>query len=238
LAEYQAPIAAPTDVRFVVEKFLSGFSGVQPFTHPNEQAVHHDRASDALFASNPNLVIDGDFVQEGHWDALYQSEKYTVPFSVGLPGVNKVVINRFPATAGEPAHNVLAMNLSLEAAQNNGLAALSDAIPINPGVRYRITFRYRSDGPTTHVFVKGYTSGKNLAGEPEDREVYRLQVPPGPRTQNQWQTVEADLNPQNPAYPVERLRVDLYAYLAPGTVMFDDVQLKAVGRENSPTTKP
>ena len=40
-----------------------------------------------------------------------------------------------------------------------------------------------------------------------------------------------ELNPQHVAFPVQTLKVDLYAYLSPGTVMFDDVVLKAVGEQ-------
>jgi hypothetical protein len=35
------------------------------------------------------------------------------------------------------------------------------------------------------------------------------------------------------------LRVDLYVYLNPGVVMFDDVTLKAIGRQSAPAaTQP
>ena len=51
-----------------------------------------------------------------------------------------------------------------------------------------------------------------------------------------------ELNPQNVHFPVKTLRIDLYAYLKPGTVMFDDVVLKAVGqptrKANDPALKP
>ena len=40
------------------------------------------------------------------------------------------------------------------------------------------------------------------------------------------------MNPQShQGFPVQELRVDLYAYLDAGTVEFDDVQLKAVGAQ-------
>jgi hypothetical protein len=69
---------------------------------------------------------------------------------------------------------------------------------------------------------------KNTAGEKTDREVYRRQVPPSGPTSGQWSTVTCDLNPENPSFAVDRLRVDLYAYLTRGIVMFADIQLKAV----------
>jgi hypothetical protein len=76
-----------------------------------------------------------------------------------------------------------------------------------------------------HVFVKGYAT---VAGE--EREVYRRQVPPSDATDGKWVTITDDMNPQNGRVAVESLRVDLYAYLKPGTVMFDDVIVKAVGK--------
>jgi hypothetical protein len=127
--------------------------------------------------------------------------------------------------------NVLAMNLSRTAAENNGLACLSESIKIEPKTRYRLSFRYKSDGPKLHVFVKGYTMAKNLEGKLVEREIYRRQVPPTGKTNGEWVTIVDELNPQHPAYPVQYLKVDLYAYLHPGMVMFDDVVLKAVGAQ-------
>ena len=238
-AAFESDIADGGQIRFVVEKFLVTLPGVTPFVHPSEEAVHHDPASDAMFATNPNLVVDGDFAAGAHWTALYQSEIYPLRISDLFPVEDHLAIYKVPAEGAEPAHNVLAMNMSHHAAENNGLAALSDAITIQPGVRYRLSFRYRSDGPELQCFVKGYTLGKNTAGQPADREIYRMQVPPAGATGGKWKTLETDLEPQNPGFPVQRLRVDLYIYLSPGKAMFDDVELKAVGRFDAPAaTQP
>jgi hypothetical protein len=154
-----------------------------------------------------------------------------------LPAADILMICRRPSA--DPNSNVLVMNLSFHAATNNGLACLSDAIEIQPGMRYRLGLRYRSEGPNIQVFVKGYTSALDIAGRPSDQEVYRLQAPPAGGTGGKWQTLEADLNPKNPAYPVQRLRVDLYANGAPGVVMFTDVVLKAIGPQAPlPATQP
>jgi hypothetical protein len=219
-------------VRFVVEKFLETFPGIGSFQHPNEEAVHHDPVSDALFARNPNMVIDGDFSQSGRWTGIYTSDQYPVPVEPDPPAIDKVGIYR------DGQENVLAMYLSETCAANNGLACLSEPIEIAPGARYRITFRYRSEGPVQHVFVKGYTLAKSISGTPEDREIYRLQVSPSGGTGDKWKFVEADLNPYNPNIQVQRLRVDLYAYLNPGKIEFSNIQLKAVGRQDQPATAP
>jgi hypothetical protein len=241
---FEETIADSTQVRFVVEKFLQTLPGIAPFEHPNENPVQHDAVSDAEYRRNPNLVVDGDFTQAGHWNALLAADKYPVQISDQLPDEDKVCIYQMPVGAAK--HNVLAMNLTKDTAESYGLACLSDPIEIEPGTKYRVHFRYQSDGPTLHVFVKGYTRGQNIAGQPADLEIYRLQVPPTGATDGKWQTVEADMNPSSAAtvlpdatdQPVRRLRVDLYAYLKAGTVFFDDVELKAVGRQDPAASRP
>jgi hypothetical protein len=225
-------ISEPTQLRFAVESALDTIAGVKEFEHPDEKGVSDDPTAAALWAKNPNLLPDGDFATQGHWSALFRSEKYQAPISESLPETDKVCIYRLPAdTSGEKPRNVLAMRLSLDAAQSNGLACISDSFHIEPDTRYRIRFRYRSDGPTLHVFVKGYTAGKDLKGDPKEIENYRRQVPPSGSTDGKWVAVVSDLNPQNPDTPVQTLRVDLYAYANAGLVMFDDVEVKAVGEQ-------
>ena len=104
------------------------------------------------------------------------SEYYAVPISEKPPETDKVVIYKMPTENGGKTNNVLAMNLSRTTAENNGLACLSDAIKMKPKTRYRLSFRYKSDGPVLHVFVKGYTKGPNIKGETADREIYRRQA--------------------------------------------------------------
>jgi hypothetical protein len=225
----QKQIAQATDVRFAVEEILQSLPGVKPFDHPVEEALTADAASSAAWARNPDLVVDGRFADAGPWIALFRSEQYPPPISAMLPGPDKVAITRQPGPLGndEP---VLAMNLSEDGASSNGLACLSGPIAIQPNTRYRLQFRYRSLGPTTHVFVKGYVRVAHpRPGDPAEMEVYRRQVPPGAATGGKWVTVTDDMNPQNPNSPVQVLRIDLYAYLKAGMVMFDDVQLRAVG---------
>ena len=229
----QEQINTPLDVRFAVERILSTLPRMTPFVHPNEQPVHHDLASDAAFAHNPNLLADGDFQTPGQWQMLLGASVTDVGLSDALPDNDQAAIYRVPADEGQPAYNALAMNMSQGVATSNGLACLSQPIEIQPGVKYRIQFLYRSDGPTEHVFVKGYTSAKDIAGKPADREIYRCQVPPSGSTDGQWRKVECDMNPQQVYFPVQRLRVDLYVYLHGGTIFFRDVQLKAVGQQGA-----
>jgi hypothetical protein len=229
--EIDKKINDPTDLRFVAEEILQTIPGVKPFEHPSEISVTLDPESLKLWAKNPNLAPFGDFAEAGHWTAIFASEKYPAPISAALPATDKINIYKVPSGNGENAHNVLAMRMSKDTAENNGLACLSDFIKIEPNMRYRLQYRYKSDGPSLHVFVKGYTTAKGFSGKPEEREIYRRQVPPSGATRGKWVTVLDDLNPQRPGFTVEGLRIDLYAYLAPGVVMFDDVILKAVGKQ-------
>jgi hypothetical protein len=235
--EIDKTISEPTQLRFAVESILETISGVKAFAHPSENGLSDDPKAAALWKINPNLLTDGDFAEAGTWNALFRSEKYPVQISDALPAMDQVCIYRLPAQeAEEKPHNVLAMRLSEGAAESNGLACISEAFKIEPKTRYRISFRYRSDGPTLHVFVKGYFKGMGITGAPADIEDYRRQVPPSPPTDGKWVTVIDDLNPQNPDHPVETLRVDLYAYVTRGLVMFDDVIVKAVGEQTRHAT--
>ncbi len=240
-------IAEATDLRFASEKILETLPGVKPFEHPSEVAVQNDEESKKLWERNPNLVKNGTFDASSHWETLFRSERYVPPLGEALPGEDKINIFTLKEPKALEPNRVLAMRLSRDGAETNGMACLSAPIAIEPDQRYRIQFRYKSDGPTLHVFVKGYTIDKNIKGESAEREVYRRQVPPTGPTRGQWQTVVDDLNPQHKVFPVVHLRIDLYAYLSPGTVMFDDVVLKAVGKQTrdakddaikAPTTRP
>ena len=227
--EVEKVIKDPTDLRFAVEEALAVLPQVAGFEHPNEDAVRRDPVAEELWKKNPNLVVNGDFSQPGKWQGIYQAQKYEVVTQDRPPEVDKVVIQR--VTEGNATNKVLVMNLSRTCAETNGMACLSEAIKIQPKTRYRLQFRYKSDGPVLHVFVKGYTLFSDINGELVERENYRRQVPSTGGTGGQWVTIEDELNPQHVQYAVQTLRIDLYAYLTPGSVMFDDVVLKAVGEQ-------
>ena len=223
-SEIIRPAKLATDLRFAVEEVLQEIVGVAAFEHPVEQVVWEDDLSKTLWQGNANLVANGDFSKAGAWTGLYRSEMYSVAVAEANPAPDKVAIVK-----GMGEGNAMVLNLARECAESNGLAALSDAFAIVPGTRYRLQFRYKSDGPVLHIFVKGYTQYPSPTGKMIGREIYRRQLPVLPATGGQWVTITDDFNPQHIALPVQNLRVDLYAYLQPGLVMFDDVVVKAVG---------
>lgn len=234
--EIRKVIQAPTDLRFVAEDILAAIPGVA-FEHPSEVAVQKDPKAEGLWAKNPNLVVNGDFAKSANWQAIYQAELYVPESSAEPPKPDKVVIH----------NGALVMNLSRTCAENNGMACLSDEIKIEPNTRYRLSFRYKSDGPKLHVFIKGYTEGPDINGQKTWREIYRRQVPPTAGTDGKWVTIVDEMNPQHHVFPVKILKIDLYAYLHLGIVEFDDVVLKAVGEQthkakdealDQPVTRP
>lgn len=229
-------LARPTDLRFAAEEIVEQVKGAARFEHPVETSTWDDPASDGAWTNNPNLLANGDFEKAGGWTGIYQSQLYSVTLADQEPGEDSVAI--VPNAGGSAGNNAIELKLSLQGAQTNGLAALSDLVSILPQTRYRLQFRYKSDGPVLHVFVKGYTKYPGPGGKMADREIYRRQVPPQGATSGKWITVTDDLNPQHVSLPVQTLRVDLYAYQRPGTVLFDDVVLKAVGAQTRQARDP
>lgn len=222
-------IAEQSAIRFATEEIIATLAGVGPVRRPNERVVIDDENSRTLWEKNPNLVGNGDFSDAGGWDAIFHAERYRIGVSTKLPAIDKIGIYA-PATGADGESSpVLAMVLSRDAAENAGLACLSDPIRIQPGRRYRISFRYKSERPMTLVFVKGYTTGKDIKGRPAERECFRTQVPAAGEADGQWHTIAADVNPYHPSFQVETLRVDLYAYLHPGVILWDDVVVKEIG---------
>jgi hypothetical protein len=196
--EIDKAINQPTDLRFAVEDILEKINGIDKFGHPIEDAVQNDSASLQAWAHNPNLMVNGDFAKEESWRALLRSEVYQPTFSDALPDTDKVVIYTLPQTKKDaPAHHVLAMKLSTDVAESNGLACLSAPIDITPDVRYRLQFKYKSDGPSLHVFVKGYIQKKDISGQLANLQSYECQVPPSGKTGGEWKMVICDINPQN-----------------------------------------
>ena len=132
---------------------------------------------------------------------------------------------------GASRRGAVGAEASAAAAEDDGQSGVAGV----GGVANRLSpASYRSDGPTIHPFIKGYIPvppAPGSSGDTGEREIYRRQVPPSGSTHGQWVTVVDDLNPQHPSLTVQYLRVDLYAYLAPGTVEFDDIVIKAVGEQ-------
>jgi hypothetical protein len=219
--DYVADIGHATDIRLAVEELIEKLPGSKKFEHMTEEAVVRDPAAEKAWEKGPNLMKEGAFDAAGEWRAILAGNKYPPEVVERGPNADEVVIRKI-----DKDQHVLSMKLSKDTAETYGLACLSGKIPIEPSTRYRISFRYKSDGPTIRPFIKGYFTHKG-----EEREIYRRQIPARAKTNGDWVEVIDELNPQHPTFKVEYLRVDFYAYLHPGKVEFDDVVIKAVGAQ-------
>jgi hypothetical protein len=137
-----------------------------------------------------------------------------------------------PGTQNSDTYCLL-MRMSKHTAENNGLACESTWIPVEQGNKYRFTAEYHSRGPTARLFLKGFAEKPDQFSDtnnPEStrREFYRAQVLPRKKNAG-WELIEMDFTPSTVKSTDPRihwLRVDLYIYLTPGDVYFDNITVK------------
>jgi hypothetical protein len=192
-------------------------------------------------AKNPNLVKNAGFeeVKTGDWGAILGADRYAPPLLSEADAKNlaadKVAVVPAGVGAKKGGGQILMMRMSRNVAENNGLACESIWIPVESGKKYRFSVMYHSTGPAPRLFLKGFAEKPDQFGDKKDpettrREYYRFQVLP--RKKNEaWEAIEADFTPVSlkPTDPkVQWLRVDLYIYLSPGDVFFDDVVVKKI----------
>ncbi len=218
--EFSHDVGHATDVRFAVEALVETLPGSKGHEHMTEEAVVRDPIAEKMWREGPNLFAEGTFDQAGGWRGILAGDKYPPQVVERAPKPDEVIIRK---TDG---NQVLSMHLTRPTAEGYGLACLGGKIPIEPKMRYRIRFRYKSDGPVSRPFIKGY-----FIHNGEEREIYRRQIPPAGATNGQWVEVVDELNPQHTTFQVEYLRVDFYAYLQPGVIEYDDVVIKTVGEQ-------
>jgi len=162
---------------------------------------------------------------------LSQDRAVIIPIrSAGVPPLTAP-----PAGGGKaPANDYcLMMRMSKSVAEANGLACESTWIPVEQGKKYRFTALYHSTGPTARLFLKGFAEKPDQFSDPKNpdtmrREFYRAQILPRKKNAG-WDLIEMDFTPSTlkPTDPkIQWLRVDLYIYLAPGDVFFDDITVK------------
>lgn len=103
-----------------------------------------------------------------------------------------------------------------------GLSYYSDAIPVETGQAYRISFLYKGPSGGAKVWVRGYGL---LRGE--ERRRYETIV--NCRTaQPGWNRLSQAFHPTKHTPAVTTMRVMLYAYWPPGVYEFDDVSIEPV----------
>lgn len=237
--------------KLAVEKVLTQLANVQ-FAHIREvECDHSDPAVEKVWAERPNLVQDPGFEdgprqQKGkaeNWGAILGADRYAPPVleSAGAEKLGEdrvaVVSKGLAGVVTEQAGYCLMMRMSKNVAENNGLACESIWIPVENGAKYRFGCKYHSTGPVPRLFLKGFAEQGDQFGDKKDpeatrREFYRCQVLPR-KANEEWEKIEMDFTPEplKATYPkIQWLRIDLYIYLSPGDVFFDDVSLKKISK--------
>jgi len=179
--------------------------------------LREDPQIERRWREGTNLVRNGGFESPnaaGNGPADWQAVENQMSWALNPDGPGKVIkYDMDEATAG-----------------SYGLDFYSDWIEIQPWATYRFSCRYKSEGPTPKIFLKGYHAFPPQEGFPADRrETYRRQVHPGGE-KGQWNSVVADFIPEatRPDQQPTFLKVDLYAYWPKGVIYWDDIVLKQV----------
>jgi hypothetical protein len=210
---------------------------------PGQPDSAKDQFAEENWKNNPNLVKGGDFEHgRGYpdgWEPLNARPDYYRYVS-------------WRAEAGNPSNKVLRMDIPKDIAESTGVLYYSQFFKIHEGATYRFQCRYRTNGPSPKVFIKCYdempsvykvrasyaaaqtapeTGSANQPGGGTDkvfREVYRSQQNlKGPKGEA-WNVQTEDFTPKHTKYSPKAARVDLYGYLSPGIIEWDDVVVKEV----------
>lgn len=230
--------------KLTYEKMLADLLALK-FEHVREiECDHSDPATEKRFAERPNLCPDPGFEEAARtpakkaaqWGAILGPDRYNPPV-INSGAVADLPQDRVAVVArADGSGHFLLMRMGKGVSESNGLACESVWIPVENGAKYRFTVRYRSTGPRLRLFLKGFAVKGDQYGDKSDpeavrREYYRFQVLPREKNED-WELIEADFTPEsekNHDYPkVQWLRVDLFIYLHPGDVQFDDVVVKKI----------
>ncbi|MCX5674168.1 MAG: hypothetical protein NTX87_04100 [Planctomycetota bacterium] len=171
---------------------------------------------------------------------LVRNPGFEIPNAAGNGPADWQAVEKqmFWAPSPDGPGKVIKYDMDEATAGSYGLDFYSDWIEIQPGATYRFSCRYKSEGPTPKIFLKGYHAFPPQEGFPADRrETYRRQVHPGGE-KGQWNSVAADFIPEatRPDQHPTFLKVDLYAYWPKGVIYWDDIVLKKV--DDAPAEGP
>jgi hypothetical protein len=244
--------------KLTVEGLITQLTGASFAHIREVECDHSDPAVEKRFAERANLVRDPGFEDApkggksaaGDWGAILGGDRYAPPVITAeeartQPADRVAVVPK--VVAGDPAAkdgHCLMMRMSKNVAENNGLACESIWIPVEHNQTYRFTCMYHSTGPVPRLFLKGFALKPDQFGDKSDpeavrREFYRTQILPRKKN-DKFELIEMDFTPsvveqgkgnggsKAEGMKIEWLRVDLYIYLTPGDVFFDDVVVKKI----------
>ncbi len=262
-------ITYPTQLRPAVEIVLNQLVGYSTINMEVPALVKLTPAMEKRWTDGPNLVPNPD-LDTGNpdgtladWEIVLADKRYHPPRFEGATAPLSADYLRHGLWGNDPAdagNRVLHMPISEPVAATYGVACYSEWIPITPGCVYRFSYRWRVEGPTPKVFIKGYAlrptpgelegrassrpPGGGATTRPADRamhwqrrEVYRRQVHPTSDADPKrdlgggWTETTADFCPRHDQAPPHWLRIDLYAYWPKGHAWFDRVVLKQLSEQ-------
>ena len=244
--------------KLAVESIITKLTGGKFTHIREVECDHSDPKVEARFAKAVNLAPDPGFEEAlssdkkiaSKWGAILGADRYPPPSITAAEaaalGEDRVAIVP-KSVAGDPAAkdgHCLMMRMSRNVAENNGLACESIWIPVEHGKTYRFTCMYHSTGPVPRLFLKGFALKGDQFGDKSDpesvrREFYRAQILPRKKN-DKFELIEMDFTPsvvtpdkgdggsKAVGMKIEWLRVDLYIYLQPGDVFFDDIVVKKI----------
>lgn len=191
-----------------------------------------------MFLAAPNLVVNGGF-EEGAgacpsgWDDCFivhdKNGKELRP-KVGETLLGSCV--RWEPATGVAASRAVCIEMDAPTAEGYGQGYFSKPIAVTPGVEYELTAAVKSDGPNAILFVKGYARVNGAW-----REVYTKHKEAHfdrYLEKGDYTTETFRFTPRHSKYPVEQVRVWLYAYLKPGRLWCDNVAVTQIGPSMTP----
>jgi hypothetical protein len=252
-------ISDPTQLRPAVEMVLNQLVGYSAVNMEVPALVHLTAAMEQRWKDGPNLVPNPDFRDAdkagrlARWEAVIADQRYAPEWFDGDSAPIGTDLGRqcvWAKCPGDEKTRTVHMAINEDVASTYGMACYSDWIAISPGCIYHFACRWKVDGPTPKVFIKGYalrpTVGEKEGAAPnaapnaapinwQRREVYRRQVHPTseadpkrelPALGGGWFETTADFCPRHDQFPPHWVRIDLYAYYPKGRAWFSHIVLK------------
>jgi hypothetical protein len=107
-----------------------------------------------------------------------------------------------------------------------GLSLYSDAVPVEAGKNYRITFDYMSEkGTAGFILMRGYADVNG-----RKKRVYEKKIECN--SQGAWKTFTDIAHPARSPQPLVEFKIMLFAYFPDGVAWWDNVKVEPIDPEN------
>ncbi len=108
-------------------------------------------------------------------------------------------------------------------AETYGLSHYSEAIPVQPGQPYKITFDYKGASGGAKVWVRGWGQFQG-----EKRRRWETTIECRVANPNEWTTISQEFFPTKSRPDVTEMKVMLYAFYPSGNYWFDNVKIEPI----------